>query len=245
VREVACRLADRNDSHAVLRCADDRNYTLLREQARAPAWVAEHARTQRRRCQQASPPPAFRSPRGMPIPAASSVGLHARVSAERFLASDLARTLCAPPQGTGALNCSRAPDAWRAGAFLATLLRDPAELFAAEAGSSPRELLAEAPPDDAALWERDWVACVRGPSGAIEECAGRVPRETWLDPARRDAACAAAIAEHGQRQLSFDLQICDLDAQTDALCEELAGAERDVEVRPLPCCHAACLARCG
>lgn len=230
-RDVRCRLQEKNTTHTTLVCEDGTRPTIEREKITAPEWVVEHARSRRRQCSSTDPPPAFETSSGQPMPAASSFGLHARISAERFLASDLHRLLCR----SRGLNCSRAlaADEWEMGTFLATLLRDPADLFApgevAGNYSSPRDMLdAASEPSDAPLWENPWVSC-RLEDGLLAECAGTVPRETWLDPCARPAACISEISAHGDMQLAVNLSICDLDSFTQTLCEALANAEYTVQ----------------
>jgi hypothetical protein len=215
---VRCRLEGQNDTHTILRCADGATRAPARERARPLGEVMAAARTARRRCAAASAPPMFVSGRGGPMPAASSFGLHARVSAERFLAADLARRVC------GAAACSG--PGWEAGGFLATLLSDPGALLdaPAQAPRAPRARLAEdTGPADDALWDRPWVFCPRNAS-----CAGTIPRATWLDPAARPGACADALRDHAPASLSLNVTLCDLDGRTDALCATLAAAERDI-----------------
>lgn len=225
--DVRCRLRGKNDTHTVLLCEDGTAPVLERERSRAPEWVVSHAHRARRRCADADAPPQFVSRSGAPIPAASSFGVHARISAERFLASDLHRLLC------GALDCPAelAAESWETGVFLQTLLSDPAALLQGAEGEAPRDLLLGAtPPDDDVLWREPWVTCVRDEgSGEISECRGTIAKEDWLDPARRGERCAAAVREDGDNKLSLNLSLCDLDGRTAALCEILANAENDVQ----------------
>ena len=59
------------------------------------------------------------------------------------------------------------------------------------------------------------------PDAFLATCDGRVPRETWLDPAQRLPACAAAVA--GSKQHSADVKIvfCLLNADTQRLCAKV------------------------
>jgi hypothetical protein len=54
-----------------------------------------------------------------------------------------------------------------------------------------------------------------------------VPRETWLDPARRPAACAAQLAD-APREYKAPVHFCLLNADTERLCQRLTAWRADV-----------------
>eukprot|EP00961_Rhodomonas_salina_P241370 3261023-Rhodomonas_salina.1 len=91
---IRCKLHGKNETATVLQCEDGSYATLQLEKSKAPEWVIEHARSRRRRCADVDDVPGFFSQSGHAIPNASSFGLHARISSERFLASDLHHILC-------------------------------------------------------------------------------------------------------------------------------------------------------
>eukprot|EP00961_Rhodomonas_salina_P295680 3935694-Rhodomonas_salina.1 len=248
-RQSRCRLHGKNETHTNITCDDGHRYTLDRERSRPPSWVAEHARTARRRCADADEPPTFRTPGGASMHAPSSFGVHARISAERFLASDLHHMLC---EKRG-LNCTGllAADGWATGEFLQALLEDPSRLFTQPLPNATNSTPAR-PAGDEALWEVPWVSCRRqeprdisclggppceGDDGAyrINNCTGNIPRAEWMDATRRPDACRREMTAAGDEALAMNITLCDLDGVTAELCRVIAEAEADLV-------EAACLA---
>jgi hypothetical protein len=122
---------------------------------------------------------------------------------------------------------------------------------------SARELLDEAVAgldvslEELNMWKVPWVYCERVQPDCVETCNDKtglctrdcsyegssvgtchqtIGRETWLDPAKRGGACAAAMSkvqQNDQVTAVAPINICDMDSTTDRLCRAiLAGKNK-------------------
>ena len=203
---------------------------------------------------EAGAPPAPLAPGA---PRQLSVGEPVRLSAERLAAAALRRALCGPAPGPcPALADAAPPGDFSHGRLLRALLEQgqaaadadaaAAEAAAAEAAadaarvaSGTLDASAAQAEAEAALWARPWVFCPHSRAGAAGvagaaaaprrpgACAGAVPREAWLDPARRPAACAAQLAD-APREYKAPVHFCLLNADTERLCQRLTAWRADV-----------------
>jgi len=200
-------------------------FRLPRRTPLTPAQTAARWRARRQRCSACSPPPAFTTQAGAPIPPESSFGRLFRPSTERMLAKDLRDTLCGATGTCPPFNRS----AWARGRFLDNYLHDPAALFLWQ--EPPSHQQAPSPkktPETDAAWEGEgWVLCPDARS--LREgagCKGTIPRQIW----ERDRAgtCARMVRSFYNSTAANDpmarAPFCNVDQTTSAVCAAIVEA---------------------
>eukprot|EP00960_Hanusia_phi_P022541 666943-Hanusia_phi.AAC.10 len=202
--------------------------------ARQVADPANH----RRRCSRCDPPPLtkrfYDRSNGQQQTAAyidnhyTSFGVPVRLSLARMLARDLRQQACGNQASCPLLDAVANRAEWTVDRFMASYLRDIANLFTS-GGTATGTVPPPPPPvNDSALWERDWAYCTETSrnmtTGAYtRRCFGSVPKEEWVDPARRAGACRAAILDNTPtRAAMIPIRICTLDSQMNELCTRVA-----------------------
>ena len=202
---------------------------LQRRRRETRAETLARRKGRRVRCGQCSPPPPFRTARGVPLPPESSFGRLYRPSTERRLARDLREALgaaCATPNET----------AWRPGEFMRNFLFAPKRLCPAgpapQAPPAPPPAPPSPPASDAALWgdgARPWVYCPT--TQALRTgvgCGGTMRREDWVR--RRTELCPQLVRSFssgaaGQEDPLARTPFCNLDNTTDLVCRAVAEAQ--------------------
>ena len=175
----------------------------------------------RQRCSQCSPPPAFKTAGGNPMPSESSFGRLYRPSVEKALAQDLREALGAA--------CVANESGWRPGEFMRNYLFAPERLCRTTA--TPRApLLVPQPAPDAALWNdgKPWVYCPT--TSALrtgEGCKGTMTRREWVE--RKTELCPQMVrsfsrGESGTEDPLARTPFCNLDSSTDLVCKAVAEA---------------------
>lgn len=211
---------------STLRCADNTNAKVPRNVSKAPPESARASLFYRRRCSRCTPPPAFATRDGHPLPSETSFGLPYRVSAERALARDLREALCSTINCSAALNAT----AWRKGEFLQALMSDPKRLFVAYVDhtnlSSSYEPRRGSMPSDERLWARKWVYCpTRESLRTSVGCNGTLSKERWR--ANKVGACYSTISDalKGRPDPFASTDICNLDSRLGELCVAIREAQ--------------------
>ena len=224
-----CVRVSRDNLTATLMCADNVKSVVERPASATPAESTLGARFHRRYCSRCTPPPRFETRGGFPMQAESSFGVAYRRSAERVLSQELRAVLC-----NGTAQCSQLLNAtaWKAGEFMAALLKRPRSLFSSAALLGAPNISLEfsrsfAPaPDDSALWARKWVHCPT--KKALKTgvgCNGSITKAVW----RRDkvGACHATLLDalKGERDPFAQTNICNIDSRLSELCQAIREAQ--------------------
>ena len=193
---------------------------VMQRRARLTRLETLERRTQRRqRCSQCSPPPAFRTAGGRPMPSESSFGRLYRPSAEKALAQDLREALGAA--------CVANESGWRPGEFMRNYLFAPERLCRNATSARPSPTPPASP--DAGVWSgRPWVYC---PTTAAlktgEGCQGSMTRREWVE--RKTELCPQLVrsfsrGEAGDADPLARTPFCHLDNSTDLVCKAVVEA---------------------
>jgi hypothetical protein len=215
---------------ATVRCVDNSNVIVGRKASKLAGDAAKSSRFRRKPCSQCTPPPTFSTRGGVPIKAESSFGIPYRVSAERVLAQDLRRALCADNQTCVAkLNAS----AWTKGEFMKTYLKNPRALFvpSAVADGLFNASMSYVPktsqqPDDKAMWARPWVYCPT--KEALETgvgCLGSIEKERWRKGKVHSCYSTLEGVLKGAPDPMAKTQVCEIDSTLTGLCKAIREAQ--------------------
>lgn len=224
-----CVRVARDNLTATLMCADNAKSTVDRPSSATPAETTSGAKFHRRYCSKCTPPPLFETRGGHSMQPESSFGVPYRRSAERVLSQELRAALC---NGTAQCSVLLNASAWKAGEFMAALLKRPRSLFSssallARANISLEFSKASAPaPDDSALWARKWVHCPT--KQALKTgvgCNGTIAKAAW----RKDkvGSCHATLMDalKGGPDPFAQTNICNIDARLSELCQAIREAQ--------------------
>lgn len=204
-------------------CSDGTAYTRVRRRSADPQAQAATRNYGRSMCGRCTPPPRFQTKSGTPMEPESSFGLPFRLSAERVLADDLLKAICAEDAACRSkLNLT----AWQAGEFMRAYVRAPATLFQPSALGTlfdeSSRLTPRPAPDDTALWADPWVYCPSREAllhGA--NCTGSIPKSEWR--ADKVGTCHRAVdfALQGRADPMAKTDVCSLDPKLAAVCRAI------------------------
>ena len=221
--ERCARFAKNSDS-SVLWCAETPPVTTNRRRSRPP-WRAVSQR-RRQRCNQCSKTPQFKTRKGVKLEPESSFGLPYRYAAERVMAADLKKALCA--ESTDCLN-SLNKTAWTSGNFFRTFLADPRGLFANFTKlvnlSKSSILQPSQPPDETTLWAKPWMYCPTQTALSTGiNCTGAITREQWRQS--KTTLCPKAVQEgsRGQTSRMVETSVCEISGSLSNLCAAITEA---------------------
>lgn len=240
-----CRTVYRNYTHIVVRCEQDEvDLVLEREVSRAPTWMVEHMRSERRKCGECSGVPEWWTENGgqtMPAGAEVSYGLPFRWSASRMLAGEVRGMLCGTNHNTSS-ECAAMLQVseWTLDAFIRNLVDSPELLFSPgvlQAGGASATLLGnmtggagatDGKPDESVLWEQGgWVACDKY-NGT---CYGGISKKDWHTSSRADHCIAKfsdAVRGGKINSTTYGVDICNLNPRLEHLCQTLAQAKQSI-----------------
>lgn len=248
-----CRTIGKNVSFVTLRCDNmlqpgfTEDLYLPRERSQTPAWMVDHMKTMRQRCNTCSALPKWKqendritNPNDMPAGAEVSFGIPFRWSASRLLAAEVREILCGLRHSSHYENCTALQelDHWQQSSFLKFFAgTDAAQLFTGGGGfgavppSVLQHTLANAPVDENLLWDgpdAGWVAC----NTDNNTCLGTISKDDWYDASKRGEVCkneyTRVVREGGVEEKAFGTNVCDLTADLGRLCETLQVARRQV-----------------
>ena len=73
------------------------------------------------------------------------------------------------------------------------------------------------------LWTKPWVACTQGSDGT-QTCEGTIDRSSWATGNRPQICLDTLLAQNISKQLSQDMDVCNLDSSLDGFCRAIQNA---------------------
>ena len=255
VSTQVCRRIHSNYTHIVVRCTGDQNtytdYELGKEKSKAPDWMVANLKQSRQKCDSCSKVPKWKTESGdfdLPQGPEVSYGIPFRWSASRLLAADFRSMVCGGTRHNQSTECDnllnvreglwKGREAFAEGFFGSNMSK---KLLSSNLGTSGdvmsikdsmlnfSRMLDASLDENLFLWGGSeapgWVAC----SQTNSTCHGKMSKKQWYDRATRADTCRSVFAQQVQLGLvnstAQGLDICNLNTQTNRLCQVLKSAQ--------------------